>query len=518
MKSHSSDGLGHLRDLKAKSLLGGGEKRIHEQHKKGKLTARERIALLLDDGTFEETDALVEHRSHDFGLERQKYPGDGVITGSGMIDGRLVFVFSQDFTVFGGSLSETHAEKICKIMDMALKVGAPIIGLNDSGGARIQEGVASLGGYADIFLRNTLASGVVPQISAVMGPCAGGAVYSPAITDFTLMVRNTSYMFVTGPNVVKTVTHEEVSSEELGGATAHAAKSGVAHLACENDAECLQSIRRLLSFLPSNNRDDPPVRSFSDETTGEDEYLNTVIPENPNKPYDMKDILHRVVDGGDFFEIHPQYAQNIIVGFARMAGRPVGIVANQPSVLAGVLDIDSSVKGARFVRFCDAFNIPLVVFEDVPGFLPGTDQEWRGIIKHGAKLLFAFCEATVPKVTIITRKAYGGAYDVMNSKHVRGDFNFAWPTAEIAVMGPKGAVEVIFRREIDESPDKETAIAEKVEEYRKKFANPYIAAGRGFIDDVIEPAHTRSRLIRALKILENKVDSNPRKKHGNIPL
>jgi propionyl-CoA carboxylase beta chain len=516
-KLQPADNLRHLRELKAKALLGGGEKRIEEQHRKGKLSARERIAVLCDDGSFEEIDALVEHRSHDFGLERQKYPGDGVVTGTGTIDGRLVFVFSQDFTVFGGSLSETHAEKICKIMDMAMKVGAPVIGLNDSGGARIQEGVASLGGYADIFLRNTLASGVIPQVSAIMGPCAGGAVYSPAITDFTFMVRNTSYMFVTGPNVVKTVTHEEVTSEDLGGAVTHASRSGVAHLACESEVECLQSVRRLIGFLPSNNREDPPVLAAPVDVPA-DESLNGIIPDNPNKPYDMKDVINRIVDNGDFFEIHPLYAANIIVGFARLGGRPVGIVANQPAVLAGVLDIDSSIKGARFVRFCDAFNIPIVVFEDVPGFLPGTDQEWRGIIKHGAKLLYAFCEATVPKVTVITRKAYGGAYDVMNSKHVRGDFNFAWPTAEIAVMGPKGAVEIIFRKEIEESADKEKALEEKVDQYRRKFANPFVAAGRGFIDDVIEPAHTRVKLIKALGILENKVDSNPRKKHGNIPL
>jgi acetyl-CoA carboxylase carboxyltransferase component len=517
-KPDTSGGLKHLRDLKAKALLGGGEKRIAEQHAKGKLTARERLDILLDDGSFMEMDALVEHRSHDFGLDRQKVPGDGVVTGSGTIDGRLVFVFSQDFTVFGGSLSEAHAEKICKIMDMAMKVGAPVIGLNDSGGARIQEGVASLGGYADIFLRNTLASGVVPQISAIMGPCAGGAVYSPAITDFTFMVKNTSYMFVTGPNVVRTVTHEEVTSEDLGGALSHATKSGVAHLACENEVDCLQSVRRLVSFIPSNHMDDPPRVVTGDDPDRIDDHLNTVIPENPNKPYDMKEILLRIVDDGDFFEIHDLYAQNIIVGFARMGGRPVGIVANQPAVLAGVLDIDSSIKGARFVRFCDAFNIPLVVFEDVPGFLPGTDQEWRGIIKHGAKLLYAFCEATVPKITVITRKAYGGAYDVMNSKHVRGDFNFAWPTAEIAVMGPKGAVEVIFRKEIEAAADRDKALEEKIDQYRRKFANPFIAAARGYIDDIIEPGHTRSRLIRTLTILENKVDSNPKKKHGNIPL
>jgi len=513
-----SNKLQELKKKKEESLLGGGEKRIEDQHKKGKLTARERIEILLDSDSFEEVDALVEHRSYDFGLEKQKYPGDGVVTGTGTIDGRLVFVFSQDFTVFGGSLSEAHAEKICKIMDMAMKVGAPIIGLNDSGGARIQEGVVSLGGYADIFLRNTLASGVVPQISAVLGPCAGGAVYSPAITDFIFMVKNTSYMFVTGPNVVKTVTHEEVSSEDLGGAMTHAAKSGVAHFACENEEECLQSIRRLVSFIPSNNLDDRPRIESKDSSNRKEEKLNSLIPENPNKPYDMKEVIHLVVDDGDFFEVHELYAQNIIVGFARLDGKPVGIVANQPAILAGVLDIDSSLKGARFIRFCDAFNIPLVVFEDVPGFLPGTEQEWRGIIKHGAKLLYAFCEATVPKVTVITRKAYGGAYDVMNSKHIRGDFNFAWPTAEIAVMGPKGAVEIIFKKDIEKSADKEKALEEMVEDYRTKFASPYIAAARGYVDDVIEPGVTRQKLIRALSVLENKVDGNPKKKHGNIPL
>ncbi|MBI1807631.1 MAG: acyl-CoA carboxylase subunit beta [Ignavibacteria bacterium] len=517
-KSKESSKLYELRELKEKATLGGGEKRIEEQHKKGKLTARERLEVLLDRNSFEEIDALVEHRSYDFGLEKQKYPGDGVVTGTGTIDGRLVFVFSQDFTVFGGSLSEAHAEKICKIMDMAMKVGAPLIGLNDSGGARIQEGVVSLGGYADIFLRNTLASGVIPQISAVMGPCAGGAVYSPAITDFTFMVKNTSYMFVTGPNVVKTVTHEDVSFEDLGGAITHATKSGVAHFACENEVDCLQSIRKLFGFLPPNNLDDPPTRESKDRPGRVEERLNSIVPDNPSKPYDIKEVIRLVVDDGDFFEVHELFAQNIVVGFARLDGTSVGIIANQPAVLAGVLDIDSSTKGARFVRFCDAFNIPLVVFEDVPGFLPGTDQEWRGIIKHGAKLLYAFCEATVPKITVITRKAYGGAYDVMNSKHIRGDFNFAWPTAEIAVMGPKGAVEIIFKKEIEKAPDKAKALEEMVENYRTKFANPYIAAGRGYIDDIIEPAETRSRLIRALSILGNKVDINPKKKHGNIPL
>ncbi|MBI1804482.1 MAG: acyl-CoA carboxylase subunit beta [Ignavibacteriae bacterium] len=517
-QSNESDKIRHLRELKARSKLGGGEKRIEDQHKKGKLTARERLEVLLDRKSFEEIDALVEHRSHDFGLEKQKVLADGVITGTGTIDGRLVFVFSQDFTVFGGSLSETHAEKICKIMDMALKVGAPVIGLNDSGGARIQEGVVSLGGYADIFLRNTLASGVIPQISAVMGPCAGGAVYSPAITDFTFMVKNTSYMFVTGPNVVKTVTHEDVSFEDLGGALTHATKSGIAHFACENEVECLQLIRKLFSYIPSNNLDDPPIIQSKDDPHRKEEKLNSIIPENPNKPYDMKDVIHLVVDDGEFLEVHELFAQNLIVGFARLGGGPVGVIANQPAVLAGVLDIDSSVKGARFVRFCDAFNIPLIVFEDVPGFLPGTDQEWRGIIKHGAKLLYAFCEATVPKITVITRKAYGGAYDVMNSKHIRGDFNFAWPTAEIAVMGPKGAVEIIFKKGIEQAEDREKALEVKVEDYRKKFASPYIAAARGYVDDVIEPRETRPRLVRALQILSTKVDGNPKKKHGNIPL
>ncbi|MBM2841536.1 MAG: propionyl-CoA carboxylase carboxyltransferase subunit [Bacteroidetes bacterium] len=514
----SKSTIEHLHQLQQQALLGGGPQRIEDQHKKGKLTARERVNILLDEASFEEMDMFVEHRSSDFGLEKQKYLGDGVVTGTGRIDGRLVCVFSQDFTVFGGSLSEAHAEKIGKIMDLAMKVGCPVVGLNDSGGARIQEGVVSLGGYADIFLRNTLASGVIPQISAIMGPCAGGAVYSPAITDFTLMVKNTSYMFVTGPNVVKTVTHEEVSSEELGGAMTHASKSGVAHFACENEVECLTTIRKLVSYIPSNNLDDPPVVQPRDNPDRRDRELDSLIPETPNKPYDMKHVITRVVDDGEFLEIHENYAGNIVVGFARLDGHPVGIVANQPSVLAGVLDIDSAKKGARFVRFCDAFNIPLVVFEDVPGFLPGTDQEWRGIITNGAKLLYAFCEATVPKVTVITRKAYGGAYDVMNSKHVRGDMNFAWPGAEIAVMGPKGAAEIIFKKEIDKAPDREKALAEKEKEYREKFANPYMAASRGYIDAVIEPSETRPRLIRALRTLETKVDANPRKKHGNIPL
>lgn len=507
-----------LEEYRQRSLEGGGKKRIEDQHRKGKLTARERIDLLLDPGTFQEIGMFVQHRSTDFGLDKQKYLGDGVVTGLGTIGGRSVVVFSQDFTVFGGSLSEAHAEKICKIMDHAVRLGVPVIGLNDSGGARIQEGVSSLGGYADIFLRNTLASGVVPQISAVMGPCAGGAVYSPAITDFVLMVKNTSYMFVTGPNVVKTVTHEDVSFEDLGGAVTHASKSGVAHFAAENEIECIETIKKILAYIPSNNVDDPPVVENGDDPNRMDPKLDAMVPENPNKPYDMKDVIRAIVDRGEFLEVHELYAANIIVGFARLGGRSVGIVANQPAVLAGVLDIDSSLKGARFVRFCDAFNIPLVVFEDVPGFLPGTDQEWRGIIKHGAKLLYAFCEATVPRVTVITRKAYGGAYDVMNSKHIRGDYNFAWPSAEIAVMGPKGAVEIIFKKEMEKAQNKEKATEEKVAEYREKFASPYVAAERGYIDEVITPQQTRPKLIRILRFLENKVDSNPKKKHGNIPL
>jgi propionyl-CoA carboxylase beta chain len=521
-KPKTSSKLHYLQELRAQAKLGGGEKRIEAQHAKGKLTARERLYLLLDKDSFEEIDAFVTHRSTDFGLDKEKYLGDGVVTGSGKIDGRLVFVFSQDFTVFGGSLSEVHAEKICKIMDMAVKVGVPIIGLNDSGGARIQEGVVSLGGYADIFLRNTLVSGVVPQISAIMGPCAGGAVYSPAITDFVLMVKNTSYMFVTGPNVVKTVTREDVTSEDLGGAVAHATKSGVAHFACDDEKQCLQYIRNLISYIPPNYKEKPPVAPANDDPNRREERLNTIVPEDPTRPYNMKEVIELVVDkengNSSFFEVHAQFAPNLLVGFARLDGHPIGIVANQPAKLAGALDIDSSVKGARFVRFCDAFNIPLVVFEDVPGFMPGTYQEWRGIIKHGAKLLYAFSEATVPKITVITRKAYGGAYDVMNSKHIRGDFNFGWPTAEIAVMGPKGAVEIIFKKEIEKAADPLKALEEKEREYREKFANPYVAAGRGYLDDVIEPSETRPRLIRALQILENKVDSNPPKKHGNIPL
>ncbi len=522
LKKSESESIKILRAMKEKAILGGGEKRAKKQHDSGKLLARERIYLLLDPGSFEEIDAFVEHRSFDFGMENQKIPGDGVVTGSGRIDGRLVFVFSQDFTVFGGSLSEAHAEKICKVMDLAAKTGAPIIGLNDSGGARIQEGVVSLGGYADIFLRNTLLSGVVPQISAVMGPCAGGAVYSPAITDFTLMVKKTSHMFVTGPNVVKTVTHENVSFEDLGGAETHASKSGVTHFACDDEKQCLMYIRKLLSYVPSNWKETPPVKISKDNPKRKDEALNSLVPEDGTKPYDMKKVIELVVDteedGSSFFEVHQLFAQNIITGFARLDGMAVGIVANQPSKMAGVLDIDSSVKGARFVRFCDAFNIPLVVFEDVPGFMPGTYQEWHGIIKHGAKLLYAFAEATVPKLTVIVRKAYGGAYDVMNSKHIRGDFNFAWPAAEIAVMGPHGASEIIFKNEITSSSDPKKALEEKVEEYRKRFSNPYIAASRGYIDDVIEPDETRIKLINSLRILKTKKDGNPAKKHGNIPL
>ncbi len=510
--------IDHLEKLREKAQLGGGEKRIKSQHDKGKLTARERIQLLVDEGSFEEIDMFVKHRSNDFGLDKQKYIGDGVVTGFAKINERPVAVFSQDFTVFGGSLSETHAEKICKIMDIAMKVGIPVIGLNDSGGARIQEGVVSLGGYADIFLRNTLASGVIPQISAVLGPCAGGAVYSPAITDFIFMVNNTSHMFVTGPNVVKTVTHEEVTFEDLGGAETHSTKSGVAHFANESEIEVLQNIRKLMDYLPLNWKDKSPEKDFdfSKETT--EPKLDQIIPENPNKPYDMHDVINLLVDDAEFLEVHKNYAENILVGFARIGGMAVGIVANQPAVLAGVLDINSSIKGARFVRFCDAFNIPLLVLEDVPGFLPGTEQEWGGIIKNGAKLLFAFSEATVPKVTVITRKAYGGAYDVMNSKHIRGDFNFAWPSAEIAVMGPKGAVEIIFKKDIESAEDPEKMLDQRLSEYIEKFTNPYIAAERGFIDDVIKPSETKQKLINAFQLLKTKVDSNPKKKHSNIPL
>jgi propionyl-CoA carboxylase beta chain len=510
--------IAELRALLDEAKLGGGPERIEAQHQKRKLTARERIDLLLDTGTFHEMDMLVTHRSTDFGLGDQRILGDGVVTGYGKINGRLVFLFSQDFTTFGGSLSEAHGEKICKIMDTAMKVGAPVIGLNDSGGARVQEGVVSLGAYANIFLRNTLASGVVPQISAIMGPCAGGAVYSPAITDFTLMVKQTSYMFVTGPKVVKTVTHEDITSEELGGAMSHASKSGVAHFACDSEVHCLDCIRRLLSYCPQNNLEDPPFFETDDPRDRFDEELSNIIPDTPNKPYDIKEIITRVVDRDSFLEVHAEWAQNIIVGFARLGGHSVGIVANQPSVLAGVLDIDSSRKGGRFVRFCDAFNIPIVTFVDVPGFLPGTDQEWRGIIMNGAKLLYAYCEATVPKLTVITRKAYGGAYDVMSSKHIRGDLNFAWPSAEIAVMGPKGAVEIIFAKEIKANADPERIETEKIIEYTDKFANPFIAAARGYIDEVIEPGATRSRLISGLEMLETKIDKNPKKKHGNIPL
>ena len=507
-----------LREMRAEAQKGGGEKRTEQQHAKGKLTARERLDLLLDENSFQELDMFVTHRTEAFGLDKQKYLGDGVVTGYGTINGRLVYVFSQDFTVFGGSLSEAHAEKIVKILDLALKNGAPVIGLNDSGGARIQEGVVSLGGYADIFLRNTLASGVVPQISAIMGPCAGGAVYSPAITDFILMVKNTSYMFVTGPEVVKTVTHEELTFDELGGALVHNTVSGVAHFAANNEAECLGTIRRLLSYMPQNNLGEAPRVPTTDDPLRMDESLDSIVPDNPNKPYDMNEIIRRVVDDGEFLEVQPHYAPNIIIGFARLNGRSVGIVAQQPAHLAGVLDIASSIKGARFVRFCDCFNIPLITFEDVPGFLPGLAQEHGGIIKHGAKLLYAYCEATVPKITVITRKAYGGAYDVMNSKHVRGDMNFAWPTAEIAVMGPEGAVNIIFRKEIAEAEDVEATRARLVQEYREKFANPFVAAQRGYIDDVIEPRETRPKLISALEMLANKRDNNPPKKHGNIPL
>ena len=510
--------LEELRQLKEQARLGGGEKRIAAQHRKGKLTARERLDLLLDPGTFQETDMFATHRTTDFGLAEQKFLGDGVVTGYGKVDGRLVYVFSQDFTVFGGSLSEAHAEKICKIMDLAMKNGAPVIGLNESGGARIQEGVVSLGAYADIFLRNTLASGVIPQISAVMGPCAGGAVYSPAITDFIFMVEGTSHMFVTGPNVVKTVTHEDVTFDELGGATVHNATSGVAHFALPSEAQCLQGIRALLGYLPSNNMDDPPVIDSDDPISRAEEALDEIIPDNPNKPYDMKEIIRLVVDRGSFFEVQEQWARNIIVGFARLDGRPVGIIAQQPAVLAGVLDINSSDKAARFVRFCDCFNIPIVTLEDVPGFLPGVAQEHGGIIRHGAKLLFAYCEATVPKVTVITRKAYGGAYDVMSSKHVRGDINYAWPTAEIAVMGVDGAVNIVFKDEIEQAENPEARRQELVNDYQEKFANPYVAAARGYVDEVIEPRHTREKLIVALDMLKNKRDSNPPKKHGNIPL
>jgi propionyl-CoA carboxylase beta chain len=511
----------HIQKLRAKknqSHLGGGQDRIDSHHKRGKLTARERIDLLLDKGSFREVDAFVVHRTHDFSLQKQKFTGDSVITGWGTIDGRLAYVFAQDFTVFGGSLGEVHAEKIIKIMDMAMKNGAPIIGLNDSGGARIQEGVVSLAGYGEIFLRNTLASGVIPQISAIMGPCAGGAVYSPALTDFIFMTRNSSYMFVTGPDVVKTVTHEEVSLEDLGGASVHAEKSGVCHVAADSEADTLYLIRKMLSYLPQNNMEDPPFLQTGDDPLRADETLDNLIPNEPNKPYDVKEILRIVVDNGQFYEIQEGFAGNIVIGLARLGGHSIGIVANQPAVLAGVLDIDSSEKAGRFVRFCDAFNIPVVTFVDTPGYLPGTNQEHHGVIRNGAKLLYAFCEATVPKLTVITRKAYGGAYLVMSSKHVRGDLNLAWPTAEIAVMGPDGAVSVVMRREMEQAADPLARKAELVAEYRDKFANPYVAAERGYIDDVIEPHETRARLINALEMLQNKRDANPAKKHGNIPL
>jgi propionyl-CoA carboxylase beta chain len=509
--------LEELRRRHAAAEAGGGSERRERQHQEGKLSARERIELLLDEGSFEELDKLVTHRCRDFDMERQIVPGDGVVSGYGLVHGRLTYVFAQDFTVFGGSLSETNAQKVCKVMDLALKNGAPLVGLNDSGGARIQEGVGSLAGYADIFLRNTLASGVVPQISAIMGPCAGGAVYSPAITDFIFMVDHSSYMFVTGPEVIKTVTHEDVTKERLGGSMTHNSVSGVGHFVAEDDSACLRMIRELLTYLPQNNRDDPPRGASRDPIDRMDAKLDSLVPADPSQPYDIKDIIHCVADDGDFFEVHEHFARNIVVGFARMDGRSIGIVANQPAHLAGCLDIDSSVKGARFVRFCDAFNIPLVTFEDVPGFLPGSSQEFGGIIRHGAKLLYAFAEATVPKITVITRKAYGGAYCVMGSKHLRTDVNLAYPTAEIAVMGAEGAVNIVYRRELA-AAGSEQARAEKIAEFRERFANPFIAAERGFIDDVIEPRETRPRVIKALRMLENKVDTMPRKKHGNIPL
>lgn len=507
--------------LKQKTSLaeeGGGKARVEKQKSNGKLTARERIEFLLDEGTFEEFDKFVVHRSSDFGLGEQKFLGDGVVTGHGLVDGREVFLFAQDFTVFGGSLSETHAQKICKVMDLAMKVGAPVIGLNDSGGARIQEGVVSLGGYADIFLRNTLSSGVIPQISCILGPCAGGAVYSPAITDFNVMVKNTSYMFITGPDVIKTVTHEDVSKDELGGAMTHNTRSGVAHFAADSDQHALQITRELLSFIPSNNLEDPPFLESGDPINRTEERLNSIVPESSNQPYDIREIINLVVDDGYFFEVQEHYAPNIVIGFARLGGFSVGIVANQPAFLAGVLDIDASVKAARFVRFCDCFNVPLITFEDVPGFLPGVNQEHYGIIRHGAKLLYAFAEATVPKITVITRKAYGGAYCVMASKHIRTDINFAYPTAEIAVMGAEGAVGVLYKRDLSDTTDPESTRSRLVNEFNNKFANPYVAAERGFIDEVIEPALTRPKLIRALTLLQNKRDSNPPKKHGNIPL
>jgi propionyl-CoA carboxylase beta chain len=507
-----------LAEIRAASLAGGGEEAVKKQHERGKLTARERVALLLDEGSFVEAGAFVVHRSRDFGMEGKRVPGDGVVTGHGLVDGRRVFVFSQDFTVFGGSLSGAYAEKICRLMDQALKAGAPVVGLNDSGGARIQEGVVSLGGYAEIFLRNTLCSGVIPQVSAILGPCAGGAVYSPAITDFVLMTEGTSTMYVTGPGVVKTVTHEEVTHEELGGAHVHATRSGVAHFTAPDDAACLAKVRDLLSYLPSNNLEDPPRRATEDDPARADADLDTLVPEDPDRPYDVKEVVRRLVDDGRFLEVHAQYAENLVVGFARLGGRAAGIVANQPAHLAGVLDIAASLKGARFVRTCDAFNVPIVTLVDVPGFLPGTDQEFGGIIKHGAKLLYAYCEATVPKLTVILRKAYGGAYDVLSSKHIRGDLNLAWPTAEIAVMGPRGAVEIIFRKEIAAAADPAAEEARKIAEYTEKFANPFVAAGEGYVDDVILPRETRKRLCDALEMLRAKRDRNPPRKHGNLPL
>jgi acetyl-CoA carboxylase carboxyltransferase component len=507
-----------LQRLKELAQAGGGKERVEAQHKRGKLTARERLDILLDDGTFEELDSLMTHRTVEFGLDKQKYYGDAVVTGYGKIDGRLVYVYSQDFTVFGGSLSEAVSEKICKVMDLAMKNGAPVIGLNDSGGARIQEGVVSLKGYGDIFLRNTLASGVVPQVSVIMGPCAGGAVYSPAITDFIFMTAGTSQMYITGPDVIRAVTQEEVSHEDLGGAQVHSSKSGVAHFAVEGEEECLTEVRRLISFLPSNNMEDPPFAEPVDDPSRSCDDLGSIVPDDPSKPYDMRQVIYAIADDGDFLEVHPFWAGNIVVGFARMGGRPVGIVANNPVVLAGVLDVDSSRKGARFVRFCDAFNIPIVTLVDVPGYLPGTGQEYGGIITHGAKLIYAYAEATVPKVTVIVRKAYGGAYDVMGSKHLRADINYAWPSAEIAVMGPEGAVNIVFRREIESAKDPDAKRKELVEKYRQQFANPYVTASRGFIDDVIEPRTTRVKIIHALEMLQNKTDTNPPKKHGSIPL
>ncbi len=514
-QQHNTDRLHHMRE---QAQLGGGEARIRRQHDKGKYTARERLELLLDKGSFRELDPFVTHRSRNFGMEKNRPLGDGVVTGYGTVDGRLIYVFSQDFTVFGGSLSETVAEKVIKVMEMAMRNGAPVIGLNDSGGARIQEGVVSLAGYADIFLLNTLASGVVPQLSIIMGPCAGGAVYSPALTDFIVMVKETSHMFITGPEVVKTVTHEEVTFEELGGAYTHAAKSGVAHFAADSETDAIFYVQQLLSYMPQNNLEDPPYVPTSDDPLRQDPELDSIVPDHPNKPYDMREVIKRVMDDGRFLEVHEHFAQNILVGFARLGGRSIGIVAQQPAVLAGVLNIDASVKAGRFVRFCDAFNIPLITFEDVPGFMPGVDQEHGGIIRHGAKLLYAYSEATVPKITVITRKAYGGAYCVMNSKHIRGDLILAWPSAEIAVMGPDGAVNIIYRQQLAEAEDPEAERARLVEEYRQTFANPYVAAARGYVDDVIEPHETRPRLINALEMLRNKRDTNPWKKHGNIPL